>query len=322
MKKSLIGLMLLCATAFAAAPKDTLVLQVAGTMDTFDPQQAYDTNVVTYVATNIYETLITFEANTLKVTPLLATSWEQSGDGLSYSFTLREGVTFHSGNPMTCADAEYSFRRLLITGNSSSTAFLVSDPLLGFQYWDEELIKNTPFSAISKAVSCDSSGRLVFTLAKPSPTFFLKLTGSWAGILDQQFMIQNGEWDGAEASWQEWIAKDVSNSILNQQSAGTGAYRMVSRQTDLAVFQVFDGYWGETPALKNVVIQAIAEDASRVLAIQNGDADLISYLSRSVLGQVEGAAGVTVNEFPSTASSAIFLIRQLLRAVTLLAVVS
>jgi peptide/nickel transport system substrate-binding protein len=306
MKHWLILITLLFGIALAETPKDTLVLQLAGTMNTLDPQQAYDTNV-SELATNIYETLVTYEGVTSNLAPMLATEWSISEDALTYTFKLREGVTFHSGNAFSCVDVEYSFRRLLITGNGTSSAFFYSAALLGFAYWDEDLAASTSFVALQTAVSCDAEGQLVLKLAQSDPNFIFKLALHSAGILDSQFAIDNGEWDGTEATWQEWIGKDISDSIFNRQGSGTGAYQLAARESDRVILTAFDGYWGEKGNIKNVILQLVEDDSARVLAMKNGDADIITYDSQSVLKQLEGAEGVTLYALPSLSASGVFL---------------
>ncbi len=289
----------------AVAPSNMLVAQLSGEMVTLDPQQAFDTNG-TEVLNNVYDTLVTFDRNTTKLVPVLATDWKVSSDGKTITLGLCKGVKFHSGNEFTCNDAEYSFRRLLVTNNSSSTAFYVSDALLGFQYWDEKLIKDTPFSAITNAVRCDSSGKLVFKLSRREPVFLLRLTGTWGAILDSKAAIAAGEWDGMEATWKDWQNKDLGNSSLNKADVGSGAYQMISREADQAIFKVNSSYWGSKGNIENVIVKVGGVDAARVLAIKSGDADIISYDNINVVKQLQGASGVTVNRFSSTSASAVF----------------
>src|SRR6516225_2328464 len=60
-----------------------------------------------------YDTLVTVEApDFTKIQPKLAETWEISKDGLTYTFHLRKGVKFSSGNPLTAKDVRFSFRRL------------------------------------------------------------------------------------------------------------------------------------------------------------------------------------------------------------------
>lgn len=60
----------------------------------------------------VHETLVHMD-NNLALQPLLATAWEPSEDGLTWTFTLREGVTFHDGTPFTADDVAFSFNRIL-----------------------------------------------------------------------------------------------------------------------------------------------------------------------------------------------------------------
>lgn len=61
---------------------------------------------------NVYETLVKLEADG-SITPLLAESWELSDDGTVYTFTLRNGVTFHNGKPLTAEDVAFSVENVL-----------------------------------------------------------------------------------------------------------------------------------------------------------------------------------------------------------------
>jgi peptide/nickel transport system substrate-binding protein len=290
---------------FAIAPANTLSLQWMGEIETLDPHQAFNSNN-TDVLNNVYDTLITFERNTTKLAPMLATEWKPSSDGKTITLSLRGGVKFHSGNDFTCKDAEYSLRRLLVTNNASSPASYLSDSIVGFQYWNEKLLKNTPFSSISKAVSCDAKNKLVIKLSRPDPVFLMRLTGTWGSILDSKAVIAAGEWDGTEATWKDWRNKDVGNSSLNKTDFGSGAYSMVARESEQAIFKANPNYWGEKPKLENVVLKTVKDDSSRVLAIKSGDADQIAYGNPSAIKQVQNAPGVTLHRLPSTSVSVLF----------------
>jgi len=65
-------------------------------------------NASIWAIEEIYDTLLVPSADGLKVEPSLATSWNQSADGLSWTFALRDGVTFSNGQPLTSADVKFS----------------------------------------------------------------------------------------------------------------------------------------------------------------------------------------------------------------------
>jgi peptide/nickel transport system substrate-binding protein len=289
MKNQLKGFMMvgacLLAVSLAEVPANTYVSQTPLELGTLDPTQAYDGASVN-VLSNLYEGLLTFKGTGLgEFEPALATSWSVTEDARQYAFTLREGVGFHSGNPFTCEDAAYS----------TSPAWFLRSSLLGFSFWDDESKAAVSFETIKTAVRCEND-QLLLTLAVPDASFLAKLTTTAASVLDSQLAVANGEWSGTQVDWAEWIDKDLSNSALNTTPSGTGAYQLVSRTPELAVFKIFSGYWGETPVLENVIIQKVEADATRVLALQNGDADQVTVTSRDMLDQLRGAAGVVLLE--------------------------
>lgn len=84
--------------ALAQSAADTYIEQTIGDIDTLDPVQAYDTASGQLIE-NVYETLYSYAGDSVtEYEPRLATDYQVSDDNLTYSFTLRDGVTFHSGN--------------------------------------------------------------------------------------------------------------------------------------------------------------------------------------------------------------------------------
>ncbi len=282
--------------ALAAVPKNTMVWHIAEDPSTLDPHQAYDT-VALLPLDNLYETLVTFEGsgqNPAKFAPMLATAWTTSSDGLKYGFTLRQGVKFHSGNPMTCDDAAYSFRRLLVSNNGESPAWFVSLPLLGFDYFDDQTKAKLRFADLEKAVVCDKDGKLNFTLKTRDPAFLAKLRVSSNAIVDSKYAIAGGEWSGTSSDLKTWIGKNLADSYLSKNPSGTGAYRLLKRDPEQLIFRAFDAYWGGKPKIENVILKKVENEAGRIIALQKGDADLIALDARASLKQLIGAAGVRI----------------------------
>ena len=85
-----------------------------------DPAKATD-YADTVLAVNIYDTLVFPKAGGPGVEPLLATEW--TTDGKTYTFKLRDGVKFHSGNPLTADDVVFSLNRMLAMGQGFSNLF-------------------------------------------------------------------------------------------------------------------------------------------------------------------------------------------------------
>ncbi len=282
-----------CNNKQAGGAASTLVIQQSADVPTLDPGTTYDTSSGQIVE-NMYETLVGYKGNDItKVEPVLATEWQEGQGGKEYRFTLRDGVKFHTGNDFTCADAEYTFRRNLVTNTADSGNWFLSESLLGTPSNAKDDTSIT-WAKISSAVKCDGN-TLVFTLPAVDPAFMTKLAYIGQGIVDSKHAKEIGEWDGAEATWKDWVGKDLMGSELNKQPSGTGAYKLVNRDANAITLTAFDGYWGEDkPQIKNVILQKVPEEAARVQAFLKGDADFIEVPRAIISSQLQGKEGVAV----------------------------
>ena len=281
----------LCGSVALATSPETLVVQLPAAITSVEPAQAiagYDPLPVL----QIYESLLLNDFG--EYTPLLATEYTQSPDGLVYTFTLREGVTFHDGSSLTCADAEYSLRRTLMVGNEVSQAAQVRANLLGVPGFTPEVLETFTFERLAETVRCNEAGQLVLSLERNLPTVLEALTQVY--IVPQAALAAGGDWSGTAEDFADFLGRDVSDSLLARQPLGTGAYRFRTRDATLFVLEAFDGYWGGPPPLTNVVVQFVANDTARVLALQQGDADIAVLPDRGTLARVAGSPGVRVYE--------------------------
>lgn len=282
-----------CGGGTNAGTASTLVVQESADIPTLDPGTSYDTGSGQIVE-NLYETLLTYKGNSIRdLEPLLATEWQENQGGREYRFTLRDGVKFHSGNAFTCADAEYTFRRNLVTNTADSGNWFLSESLLGTasNANDDQSIT---WQRITDAVKCDGE-TLVFTLPKADPAFLAKLAYTGQGIVDSKHATQIGEWDGTEATWKAAVGKDLTGSPLSQQPSGTGAYKLVEKTSAAVTATAFAEYWGDKPAITNVLIQKVPEQAARLQAFEKGDADLIETGGRPVIeAQLRGKDGIAI----------------------------
>ena len=113
------------------APGDNFIYATIGGVDSFDPAYAYDT-ASGEVASVIYETLLAYDGeSTQDYVYILATEYEVLDGGLTYRFKIREGVTFHNGNPLTPEDVEYSFERGLVQDYGGGPQWMYFEALLG-----------------------------------------------------------------------------------------------------------------------------------------------------------------------------------------------
>lgn len=274
-----------------ATPPDTLVMQLPAAITSVEPAQAiagYDPLPVQ----QIYEGLLLNDFG--EYTPLLATAYTQSPDGLVYTFTLREGVTFHDGSSLTCADAEYSLRRTLMVGNETSQAAQVRANVLGIQSFTPEVLESFTFERLAQMVRCNEAGQLVLSLERNLPTVLEALAQTY--VVPQAALAAGGDWSGTAADFADFVGRDMSDSLLARQPLGTGAYRFRTRDANLFVLEAYEGYWGGPAPLTNVIVQRVENDTARVLALQQGDADIAVLEGRGTLARVAGSPGVRVYE--------------------------
>jgi peptide/nickel transport system substrate-binding protein len=166
---SLISLLILTACGGADAG-DSGALRVA-----FQPIVQTDPALISsdsevFVANAVYDYLVDIDANSNPV-PRLATEWLISGDGLTYTFTLAEDVTFHDGSPFTAEDVVWTYDRL-------------RDPELGFA-------TSSLYTNILSVVAADDA-TVVFTLENPNPFFLYDLSDNHA------LMIKDGTEDASD----------------------------------------------------------------------------------------------------------------------------
>jgi peptide/nickel transport system substrate-binding protein len=136
---------------------NTLIAAVAAQPDQFDPHvtTAYPSF---QVLENVYDTLVVPNAEDLTMEPSLAESWETSEDGLTWTFTLREGVTFHDGSQFDSDDVVYSYSRII----------------------DEELSNSYRFATVD-SVEADGPNAVVLKLNAPTPNL-LERIGAFKGM--------------------------------------------------------------------------------------------------------------------------------------------
>ncbi|MEX2534804.1 MAG: ABC transporter substrate-binding protein [Trueperaceae bacterium] len=308
MKKAITLLFALCLSGavLAQAPADTFVEQTIGAPVSLDPARAYD-SASGRILDNVYERLYTYdEPNIDEFVPALATDYSVSEDGLTYTFTLREGVQFHSGNTLSCKDVEWSWERNFVTASPEGAGnYLLGAQLIGTQITGADPAayqEEVSFADIDSAIECPEGpdGMTVdINLLNPDPALIAVQAYSAFSVVDSEWAIENGAWDGTEATWTEWIGRDLTQGFLHDNVSGTGAYQLVEWGGETVVAEKYDGYWGEEASLENVVIQVVPEQSTRILSVQQGDADMILINERAALVQLEGAPGVTIHEDPS-----------------------
>jgi ABC-type transport system substrate-binding protein len=149
---------------------DTIVEATYGDPSSFDPAWAYDT-ASGEVIFNVYEPLVfPKKDSTTEFVPMLATKWDISSDGMTYTFTIRKGVKFQDGQDLTPEDVAYSFWRGMIQDRSGGPQWIMLQPFFGLDvqsFKDDVVTKQfkgdwvTAVQALEQAITYDNNAGTV-----------------------------------------------------------------------------------------------------------------------------------------------------------------
>ncbi len=250
----------------------TLVIAQIAEITTLDPgrEGGWETFAV---SRHIHEALVTEDlsrsGNDVKIPPIkpaLASSWEVSPDGRTYTFHLRQGVKFHDGSAFDAAAVEFNVRRAW-------------DPK--FEYFDKISANNLSYTYTSlKDIKTPDQNTVVFTFSEPFSPFL-------------RMLAQGSGGSGGIAS--PTAIRKYGNDGYAEHPAGTGPYRFVDRIRGQKVdLERFDGYWGDKPYLDRIVFRPIPDGNARVAALETGEVDQIAWPPRDSVAKLK-QEGFTVD---------------------------
>jgi peptide/nickel transport system substrate-binding protein len=256
----------LCApwAATAKTPANTIVIaQPIDDIISLDPAEEFELTSEQENA-NTYDRLLAYDLQDVsKITGVLAESWSVGADGKTYSFKLRQGLKFASGNPITAADAAWSLQRVVIL--NKTPAFIITQ--LGF----------TADNVRDRIRATDASTLVIETGEAYAPSFvYYLLTATVASVVDAK-LAQEHEKDG-----------DFGNGWLRLNSGGSGPYVLKSwKPRESLLLEANPNYWGEAPKTPRIFIRHVQEAATARLLLESGDADYARSLGRD---QIEALA--------------------------------
>ena len=324
MKKivSLIGFILLLFIIHGAVAEvknpDTFVLADYRTVQTIDPSCSYDVAGSMRIW-NMYETLIFFDGSSTETFVSLLASQvptvENGGisvDGKTYTFTIRKGIKFHEGGELTPEDVVYSFKRNMIVDQDGGPMWMLLEALTGQGSTRDKDGKVIPgvFETIDKAVEAQGDN-VVFHLPKPYPPLMSILCYTASSILDKEWAISKGCWDGNIKNAAKYNNPSPGHEPLQKIENGTGPYKMKSWEpAKQFVFERFDEYWGPKPKIKTAIVKYVKEWSTRKLMLQNGDADRV-VVDTPYVPEVKAMKDLTLYEVPQLGFTAAMFCRKI-----------
>jgi peptide/nickel transport system substrate-binding protein len=308
---------------FKAPDPDTFTWVTHGDAETLDPAWNYE-SFGDGLLEDIYDQLVEYNGpDATQFVPELATSWEIVDEGKTYVFHIREGVKFHEGQDLSAEDVAYTFQRGLLQGGTWSPQWLYTEAFFGtgiydvaelvdetgaldddpegLQAADPELLMATCERVVDAIVADEAAGTVTFYLDQAWGPLLATIAGSWGSILDKDWAIANGAWDGDCATWQNYYGITSENTPLRDIANGTGPYMfdhwtpgeefvMVANPNYWAAEEVWPGGPSGAPRIGRVVVLEVDEWGTRFAMTQAGDADMVT-VPRENVSQVDPMVG-------------------------------
>ena len=235
--------------------KSVAVYSYVSDFPDLDPSSAFEDEQV--ILANTYEALVYFDPSmTQPLQPWLATSWNNSADGLTWTFHLRSGVTFHDGTPFNAQAVKFTIDRTKALG------------LGGAYIWD-------PVKSVN--VVDDSTVQIQLSYPAPVPQMASSQYAAW--IISPSIPANASDWFNA--------GHDAGTGPYMIQSYQKGFQ---------VTLQQYPGYWKgwSGPHFDNVIFRVDRDPSVRLQAVQSGDADMTLDIPVDLLTNIQSNTNVVV----------------------------
>lgn len=248
----------------AAQSRDLVTVDLPNDAATLDPHLQWDTDSYT-VYRNIFDNLVTRDASGT-IVPQIATAWTYVSDTV-IDFTIRQGVTFHDGTPLTPEDVVFSIRRII-------------DPAL----------RSPQLSQFDQIASAEVTGPATVRMVtkSPYPALFAQLVK--LSIVPKAYVDKVGA--------QKFNLEPVGSGPFRLKQWQKGI---------AATLEANDTYWRGKPPFRTVVFRVVPDVATRVADLQTGKADIVRGLSPDEALTVKKDAKLQVLAVPTERIGYMFL---------------
>ncbi len=236
------------APAVAPAVSTDTVTILAGAPSSIDPAHHGDLGSASYVS-QLYESLTAVDPS-LAIRPALAESWTIENEGRRVVFTLRDGLTFSDGTPLTASDVVHSWRRLFAPGNPSPLASLIAD-VVGAR----DLLAGRSTDVSTLGVGAEGDRTVVVDLERGGGDLPAIVSGAPFAIVPPS--VGDSE------------IVPAGGSLV-----GSGGYLLSQMNADAIVLTANPRYWAGQPAIGTVRMLTTLGGASPVDTFAAGDVDV------------------------------------------------
>jgi len=269
----------------------TYIIAASGDLEGWDPATATYYTALDIMA-NVYDSLLDYDVSTdsqgravadvTKFRGKLAETFSVSADGKAWTFKLRKGAKFASGNDVTSADVKYSLDRPLLMG----TGILKTMLNLG------GIITTTQVVAVDPTT-------VRIDLDKPNPLLphMLALAAN-SGILDSKLVQANCTADDPFGT--KWLRNHV---------AGSGPYSLEkSEPGNQVTFVANKNYWGPAPKMQKVIYKTVPSAQDRMMLLMSGAVDQAYDIpGQDLTTTLKNAQGIKIMSFAAPSTTVFFV---------------
>jgi len=244
-----------------------------------DPNLAYEESSI-LADLQMYSTLVKFPAGNLtQVRPSVATSWEVSKDTLTYTFHLKRGIKFSSGNLLTADDVLYSLQRV-VTLPKDPASWLITQMGIDDKTIATAVTAPDPYTVVIKLPKAFSPGAFLSIIANPV-----------ASIVDSKTVKAHVQ------------GTDLGTAWLNDHSAGSGPFELAQWERQVKIELVANPNYnlGPAPSIKRIVFPNIMESTVQMQVLGRGDADVAWTLTAAQLAALKASPKFFVALTPNLA---------------------
>lgn len=272
LKPLLLGLLVLVTGCQkqSEASKTGLIYCAEGSPLSFNPHVSNSGVTLDASARPLYDRLLEVNPNTLTLEPALASKWQISEDGLTYTLTLRQGVTFHQTpwftptRTLNAEDVVFTYARQLDLLHPYHQVSGGDYPYF-YSLGQDQLIKR---------VYAKDPQTVVFELNQPNASFLATLASDYAVILSAEYADQ--------------MLKAGTPALLDSRPVGTGPFRFKEyRHNEFIRYLRHPGYWGGEARIEQLVYDITPRSSKRLAKLLTGECDVMSTPVASQLSVIK-----------------------------------
>ncbi len=244
----------------------------------------------------MFEGLVTLSAGGTDIEPALATEWEASEDGLAWTFTLQEGVTFHDGEPFNAEAVCFNFDRWYnfpAPLQSPSASYYWQTVFGGFA----DPAEGSPDTSLYKSCEATDDTTVVLNLTKASSSFLGALALTNFTIASPKALQEFG---ADEGTVDEDTGFRPTGTYGTAHPVGTGPFKFESwTRGDRLVMVRNDDYWGDKAKLERLIFRPISDNAARLQALQSGEIQGYDLVEPQDVPTIEGDENLQILDRPA-----------------------